>query len=284
VKILIVSDTHLTPLASAFGDNWKVLRTWAKTMAPDLVVHLGDITADGARDASEFDTARPLFGGIGEIRFLPGNHDIGDNPIAPGAPNKHPVDPARLADYRRVFDADHWSLDAGAWQLVGLDAQLFATGTDEEEQQFQWLEREMARRAGPVGVMLHKPLFRDGPDDAEAHVRYVPAEARRRLLALLAARDLRFVVSGHAHQARRLHVGGVEHVWAPSSAYCIPDAVQERIGEKTVGALVLELNDSDHRFQPVAPDGLMRHNILDHPDVYPELAEIRARLGPRTAL
>jgi hypothetical protein len=150
--------------------------------------------------------------------------------------------------------------------------------------QFRWLETRLAERDGPLGVLLHKPLFRHGPDDTEAHVRYVPASARRRLLDLLATRDLRFVVSGHAHQAHRLRVADVEHVWAPSTAFCLPDGMQERIGEKTVGALMIELSDAGHRVELVTPEGLTRLNILDYPEVYPGVVAVRARLGTAATL
>lgn len=285
MKLVLVSDTHLTPRTAAFGDNWDVVRAWIEATAPDVVVNLGDITADGAHDPRELEAARPAFDGLrSDVRFLPGNHDIGDNPIEPGAPNDHPLDPQRLADYRRLFGPDRWSLDCGPWQIVGLNAQLFGTGTDVEDDQFVWLEEQLRDRQGPLGVMLHKPLFRYGPSDAEAHVRYVPVVARHRLLASLAWRDLRFVASGHVHQARRLHVDGVEHVWVPSTAYCMPDAMQERIGEKMVGVLALEITDAGHRFETVIPEGLLRHNLLDHPATYAKVTETRARLGARAAL
>jgi hypothetical protein len=127
--------------------------------------------------------------------------------------------------------------------------------------------------------MLHKPLFRNGPADSESHIRYVPVSPRKRLLSLLAGHDLRFVVSGHAHQARRLTVAGIEHVWAPSTAFCIPDAVQEKIGEKHVGILRLELTPAGYRFEDFQPEGLTRHNLLEHPEVYPTVTAIRTRFG-----
>jgi 3',5'-cyclic AMP phosphodiesterase CpdA len=285
MKIVLVSDTHLAPRATAFRENWATVAAWIDRTAPDLVINLGDITADGAGDPREIDAARAVFDEVApSMRFLPGNHDIGDNPLETGPSSDKPLDHERLAHYRRVFGPDWWTLELGAWQIVGLNAQLFATGTDDEEGQFAWLDEALRHAAGPLGVLLHKPLFRNGPDDSEAHIRYVPAGARRRLLSRLARRDLRFVISGHAHQARRLHVEGVEHVWAPSTAFCFPDAMQERIGEKRVGALTLELTDSGHRIDETTPDGLVRHNLADYPDVYPELAAIKARLGARAAL
>jgi len=273
MKLVLISDTHLTRRAPAFHDNWMRVRAWIAREAPDLVVHLGDITARGVDDAAELDAARRCFDGLdGAIRFLPGNHDIGDNPPGPDRPGGHPLDPSRLSHYRRVFGADRWALQMGRWQLIGLNAQLFGTGTIEEHEQFAWLERELRAGHGPLGVMLHKPLFRDGSDDTEVHVRYVPTQPRLRLLALLGARGLRFVVSGHVHQARRLRLGSTEHIWAPSTAYCIPDTLQERIGNKIVGFLALTLRDTDYRFEVVIPDGLVQHDLADHAHIYPEAA------------
>lgn len=281
MKIGIISDTHLADRAVAFRRNFEVARAELASHALDLIVHLGDIAADGAGFASDLAEAAACFAGLSPVRFLPGNHDIGDNPMAPGAVSgEHPFDPARLADYRRHFGADRWSFAAPGWRLIGLNAQLFGTDTAEEEEQFAWLAAEVANAADAMlGVMLHKPLFRDGPADTAAHIRYVPVAPRRRLLALLAQRDLRFVLSGHAHQSRRLIVEGVEHVWAPSTAFCIPDAIQEPIGVKRVGLLVLELTATGHRFTEIAPPDLVTHDLTDHAEVYPQVAAQRARLA-----
>jgi 3',5'-cyclic AMP phosphodiesterase CpdA len=134
MRIAIVSDTHLTPRTPAFTGNWAVVAAWIDRAAPNLVVHLGDISADGVGDAEELDAAFTAFAGVGaSMRFLPGNHDIGDNPLETGPSSEEPLDPERLTHYRRVFGPDWWAIEAGPWQLVGLNAQLFGTGSDEEE-------------------------------------------------------------------------------------------------------------------------------------------------------
>jgi hypothetical protein len=81
----------------------------------------------------------------------------------------------------------------------------------------------------------------------------VAVAPRRRLFSVLASRDLRYVASGHAHQARRLQADGIEHVWTLSTAYCFPDAMQERIGEKIVGVVTVELTEAGHRVETVTP-------------------------------
>ncbi len=280
MRIALVSDTHLARRVPDFLANWQRVKAWLDTAAPDLILHLGDITVNGAEHAAELHEARALFDGLpAPIRFLPGNHDIGDNPIAPGVPNAHPLDLARLADYRRIFGPDRWSIEAEDWSLIGLNAQLFGTDEAEEAAQFDWLESVLGEGHGPLGVFLHKPLFRTRPEDTEAHIRYVPHSPRQRLLALLAKRDLRFVVAGHTHQHRQHVVDRVEHVWAPSCTVFFGDAMQERIGDKTVGAMLLELTPDGHRFRAEAPAGLRQLDLLDHPEAYPQVAALRAKLG-----
>jgi 3',5'-cyclic AMP phosphodiesterase CpdA len=280
VRIVLLSDTHVAPRAHAFNANLRTCLEWIRTAQPDLVMHLGDITADAICDSVQLGLAATMLAQVEPpLYLLPGNHDIGDNPVAPGRPGEHPFDPLRLAGYRNILGADWWAVKRAGWQLIGLNALLFGTGHEEEERQFTWLAAQLVASSGPLGVLLHKPLFRDGPADREAHDRYAPWEVRERLLRLLETRDLRFVVSGHTHQARRLQVGSVEHIWLPSTSFCIPDVVQEPIGAKVVGVGVLELDEQAHRFELVTPPGLVRNNLFDHAAVYPAVAELRAKLG-----
>jgi len=278
MKIALVADTHLSPSDAVLAQNWKCVGHWLFSSEPDLVVHLGDITANGVDHPAEFAHARALIGETGhDVLFLPGNHDIGDNPYDETAPEER-LNPARLAAYRRIFGPDWWSIHVEGWQMLGLNAQLLGTSSEDEAAQEAWLEETLAAGDGPLGVMIHKPLLRVGP--AGALGRYPPDAARTRILSRLQDRDLRFVVSGHTHQALSSKDGGTEHVWVPSVAFCFPEALQKTVGEKRVGAMLLELGDGEHRFDIAAPMGLVRHNLLDLAHLYPEVVALRAGLSP----
>jgi 3',5'-cyclic AMP phosphodiesterase CpdA len=285
VKIALIADTHLAASAPALETNCRAALAWAETIAADLIVHLGDITADGVEEAEHYDAARAvLAGAVVPMRLIPGNHDIGDNPT-PGLDHGHAlVRPERLALYRQTFGPDWWAVEQGGWTLIGLNAQLFALGDQEEAAQFAWLANALTQARGPVGLFLHKPLFRNGLDDQELHPRYVPIEARRRLWDMLATRDLRFVVNGHTHQLRKLSVGGVEHVWAPSCAFTVPDAMQEWIGEKVVGTMSLKLEPDRHQFEFHIPPGVAQHDLAAFTEVFPKLKQrsVMAVLVPAT--
>src|SRR5262249_4651177 len=120
------------------------------------------------------------------VRYLPGNHDVGDNPPGPAVAPKQPLDRTRLGDFRAAFGLDYWVFDADPWRVVGLNAQLFGTEGSEEAAQWAWLTEVVAEVHGlPVILLLHKPLFQDSPADEAPHHRYVPAAPRRRLFDLL---------------------------------------------------------------------------------------------------
>lgn len=281
MKIALVTDTHLAARATDFNDNWQQVRHWLWQAQPDAIIHLGDISADGAGRADDLVFARRCFDDLpAPVHFLPGNHDIGDNPPEAGQRNDHPLDAARLADYQKLFGADRFSLHLGGWQLIGLNSLLLGSEDPQHEQaQHDWLAQALAAHREPLGVLLHKPLFEAESGEAPPHERYSPQPARQRLLALLAARQPRFVACGHAHQWRELWRDGALQVWTPSTSFCVPDALQPRFGDKCVGLLLLHLRPETFRFERITVDGLRRHNLLDFASVYPQLAALRARFS-----
>jgi 3',5'-cyclic AMP phosphodiesterase CpdA len=289
MRIVVVTDSHLAPDAGAFNDNWSAVRQFAGAESADLTIHLGDVTVDGVEDPAHFRHVQAISADWPTgIRYLPGNHDVGDNPPGPGVPASQPLRTARLDDFRAAFGPDYWSFDAEGWRLLGLNAQLLGSDTAEEAAQWSWLEAQLAGPPRlPALLFLHKPLFQDSPADEKPHQRYVPAGPRRRLRELLSEVDLRAVISGHTHQYRDRVVEGVRHVWVPSTAFFLPDELQDRVGEKVTGLGVIDLTRERARFHLVCPEGVTRHSALDHP-VYPKLVEARARLlrarpaGPNT--
>lgn len=280
MKLLLVTDTHLGPRAAACNANWQAAQAWIADHVPDAVVHLGDISADGADDVDGLAFSAALLSALDvPLHALPGNHDVGDNSV-PGVAETHRIDAIRLRRYRDAFGPDWWSLRTPHWLLLGLNAQLLGSDCEDEERQFDWIARTLAADVpAHIALLLHKPLFDTHPQQPEAGERYVQPLPRQRLLRLLAGHPLRLVVSGHTHQWRRRVLQGVEHVWVPSTSFCIPDAVQLRLGEKFVGLMQLTLDAAGYRFDTIIPAGMQRHNLLDQLDVYPQLAGIKQRLG-----
>ncbi|MCW6535430.1 metallophosphoesterase [Sphingomonas sp. MMSM24] len=262
-------------MATDFVSNAVAAIDWINGDGFDLVIHLGDVTADGIAAPRQVEEAKTVLDRLDvPLLCVPGNHDIGDNPVPGRALGEKPFDAAALGLFRTAFGADHWLYPAGDWALIGLNAQLFNTDSAEETRQFDWLCGALAAVDGPIGLFLHKPWLRVALSDQERHPRYVPLEQRLALAEVLAGHDLRFVASGHTHQLRRLAVDGVEHFWVPSTAFVVPDRMQEWIGEKIVGAAVLTLDGGDYRLDFQRVPGVAHRDLGDYRAIFPKLDAI----------
>ena len=239
-RLTQISDTHLARRLAKLTDNFHRACEHIDATRPDLVINSGDLAFDAPTSADDLAFAKSLHAQIPvPCRYLPGNHDIGDNPTAIGPTPSHPATEQRLHDYRAVIGEDRWRFDEAGWCFIGLNSLIMNTGLTSEAEQFDWLASELSRANGkPVALFVHKPLYLNAPDDPELEasaIRYVPQPARRRLVEMFGAVDLRLIGSGHVHQRRDFTCGRVRHVWAPSAGFIISDARQERIGLKETG-------------------------------------------------
>jgi 3',5'-cyclic AMP phosphodiesterase CpdA len=245
--LIQISDTHLGRRLPTLTDNFDRAREYIDARRPDLVINSGDLAFDGPTNRDDLEFAKTLHDKIPlPCRYLPGNHDIGDNPTAVGPAPSQPVTERDRQIFLSIFGEDRWRFDAAGWCFIGLNSLIMNSGLASEAEQFDWLASEISSANGkPVALFLHKPLFLNAPEDPELEetsIRYVPQPARRRLIEKLRVADLRLVASGHVHQRRDVTFARVRHIWAPSAGFIISDARRERIGIKEVGLV-------EYRFQ-----------------------------------
>jgi len=271
-RLTQISDTHLARRLTKLTANFEHIAEHIDATRPDLVVNSGDIGFDGPSAPEDLEFARSLHDALPvPCRYLPGNHDIGDNPTQAGAvPSQLVSEKARQA-YIAAFGDDRWRFDTAGWCFIGLDSLVMNSGLVSETEQFDWLAGELANTGGrPVALFLHKPIFLNAPDDPEQALtsfRYVPMPTRRRLIEMLRTVDLRLVASGHVHQRRDFTFGHTRHVWAPSTGFIISDARQERIGIKETGLV-------EYRFQP---DGFEVRHVRAPGQVNVDIEELFAK-------
>jgi 3',5'-cyclic AMP phosphodiesterase CpdA len=272
MRIIQISDTHLSPGKAHFADNWAPLAEWIAAQRPDLVIHTGDVTVDGAGVEEDLAHSAGLLRGLGvRWRAVPGNHDVGD------ARHAHqPVTAERLEAWRRHFGPDRWveDVDEGerGWRLVGLDAMLIDSGEPEEAEQAIWLDRIMAE-AGErrIAWFLHRPLFLDSPDEGDTGYWSIKPQPRARLMALVRRCRVGLVASGHLHKARDFEHRGARYIWSPASSFLVGAPIQpEMPGDKRLGAVLYDLHNPTFTAEIAEVPGLTRHWLEEvmH-EVYP---------------
>jgi 3',5'-cyclic AMP phosphodiesterase CpdA len=264
-RLAHVSDSHLSGAKPFFVENFNIVAAAIAASAPDLVLNTGDMSLDGAAEEGDLAEARRLHDAIGlPVRYIPGNHDLGEAHDVPGS-KEATVSDASRDRYLRHFGEDFWLMDVPGWRLVAIDSQLLASGLDADAAQLDFVAQAAATGAGRrLALIVHKPLFDAAADETAVAGRFVNPAPRARLLAAFGAQPPAVVMSGHVHQYRDSLGEGARHVWAPSTGFIIPDARQPIYGEKEVGYV-------EHRFEPdgthssafVRVPGLKRLDIAD---------------------
>jgi calcineurin-like phosphoesterase family protein len=260
LRLSIVSDTHLSRATPEAQANWEAVLAHLAADPPDLVIHAGDLTFDGAHDPRDLEDARRQLDRLpAPWRAVPGNHDIGDNP-RPEQPEGEAVDDERRGRWLDTIGPDWWAVPLAGWTILAVDAQLFGSGLAAEAEQCEWVERSFDEIGDDDRVLFvsHKPVT--APDDELATAppyRFVPPPARAWIDDLLDTGRVPMVVSGHVHQFRVLDLGGVRHAWAPTTWTVLPEDIQPTFGTKRSGILTIDL-DGDDPGEPalVEPAGL----------------------------
>jgi alkaline phosphatase D len=262
LRILQVSDTHLGDGDVQGARNWTVVASLAQALRPALVVHTGDLVLHDPDSTADRRSGLAALAALDlPWRITPGNHEIGDSP-SPSPVFGQVITRERLRAWRDAAGPDRWRLDLGGWVVAGLNAMLFGTGWDEEEQQWEWLTALLADAdPRPVVLFMHKPPylehFAEDRDDDMA----IPASARARLRTLAAGSTLRLIACGHRHEFRAYAgpAGEPAVVWAPPVSFLIARAtppVPDPVNQP--GCVLHTLLGEQVISQLLAPPGLER--------------------------
>jgi 3',5'-cyclic AMP phosphodiesterase CpdA len=271
-RIAQISDTHLSLTKPYFVENFRRIAAALAAARPDLVVNTGDVSLDGTTHEDDLAAARGFHEALGlRWRAIPGNHDVGDNQEI-GDALHHPVDLNRQEAWERHFGADWWRMDVPGWRLIAVNAQIIGGGLPAADAQESFIAEAAAGAGGRrIALFIHKPLCDRSLDETAVGGRFLNPAPRARLLKLFGPHRPALVASGHTHQFRASEIDGARHVWAPSTAFVIPDARQPRYGLKQVGFVEHRLYaDGRHESRLVRVDGARNLNIADFPQAYPE--------------
>ena len=267
-RVIQISDTHLGRGKAHFSGNWPILAEWIEAEAPDLVIHSGDVSLDGADVDDDLAYSAEIMAGLSApLLAVPGNHDVGD----PFSLHQPPT-VERLARWEARFGPDRWSRDLEGWRLIGFDSMILSSGLSEEEAQFAWLEAEMQGAGGRrIAWFCHQPLFIGSWTEGDNGYWTVRTGPRARLRELADRYGLGLVGAGHLHLSHEMRIDGTAFVWCPSAAFTVGPKMQEPLGgEKWLGAVAYEFDGRDVRFERLRLPQL-RHMWIDDvvAEVYP---------------
>lgn len=280
-----ITDSHLSDSKPFFLDNFARVTEHLQAERPDLVINTGDVSLNGADLREDLETARRLHDAIGiETLLIPGNHDVGDDPLVA---RKQPANAERRQRWLDVFGTERFVRDVPGWRLLGINALILGTdlpGAFEQNEAIADAVRTLGDRT--LALFLHKPLFIDSPADKEVGGHTVNPGARGQLMALLGSVTPSLVCAGHLHEYRQAMSGAMRQVWAPATSFTIPDwFIAPHGGIHTVGFVRLALEE-DGRFDVhyVLAPGMQELNLEDFPAAYGDLKAVRAAIDAQKAV
>ena len=178
LRFAMVSDTHVGLPPSGLAERLRLVYEAIARLAPDFVLHCGDITDTGL--PGEYDRYQQAVPAAlrGRIRHIPGNHEVRWDPTAKGL-------------YRSHFGAERYSFDAGGVHVTAFDAtqpllepgHCGMAGLD-------WLARDLGRPGQPDAGLPALPGRR------RARLRGRPGRAAR----ADGRHDVRGLFAGHIHR------------------------------------------------------------------------------------
>lgn len=218
----VIADTHVEADPGAPSNLRLQEVVTALTRAkPEMVLHLGDIIhpipdapgAPAARDrADDILSALPC-----PIYVVPGNHDIGDKPMA-GMPTA-----SVRADWRQDWIDRHgpdfrWFDHNDVRFVLANSPKLNRPGEDDSDLTALLDEVSALPNRKPIVLVTHYPLFLENEDEP-SHYDNVGNPARSQLIEFCKKMDARAVFTGHVHTYLHRHIGNTRCYGAPSVAF-----------------------------------------------------------------
>ena len=133
----------------------------------------------------------------------------------------------RVKLFAKDLGPNWYAQDKAGVRVVGINSCLFGSGFKEEEDQWNFLEKELARPpAKPTLLVEHYPLFIKAADEPRRDTWNVEPELRKRLLALVKQGGAQTVLTGHLHYPITNRLDGVLFLGNAPTAFGLPRGKQ----------------------------------------------------------
>jgi 3',5'-cyclic AMP phosphodiesterase CpdA len=226
-RIAFVSDTHVNLRTNEPGlsYNRRVDQAVMEINAAkvDLVLIAGDLTDGGTREQMAL-FKRKVKALKAPVLFVAGNHDVGMVGIGDV---KTSITPEKVKRFSTELGPNWFARDEAGVRIIGINSCLFGSGFKEEEDQWKFLEEELAKpHAKPTFLLEHYPLFIKTADEPRKSTKNVQPELRKRLLALVEQGGVRTVLTGHLHYPITNRLDGILFLGNTTTAFGLPRGKQ----------------------------------------------------------
>jgi len=288
----IITDTHIRAPSGDLSSPYQVNElaneraryaiALLAAQQPEFVVHLGDmvhpIPSMQVYDAA-CETAKTIFKHLdAPLHYVPGNHDIGDKPVA-GAPAEI-VSEDSIATYQAQFGPSWKCFTHKNYSIVIINSSLINTGLQQEKEQFIWLQNclEQNKQRRTI-VFSHYPLFVHDIDEAE-HYDNIANPGRQKLLQLFTQYEVELVFSGHVHQFFYNREGGSSYYVLPATSFTrqdyselfsvepMPEFGRDDTGKYAVA--MVHVFDHGHELQLIPTEGKLDNTSSTTPPALPK--------------
>jgi 3',5'-cyclic AMP phosphodiesterase CpdA len=132
-----------------------------------------------------------------------------------------------VKQYGKTLGPNWFAQEKAGVRVVGINSCLFGSGFKEEEDQWKFLENELAGpHKEPTLLLEHYPVFIKSVDEPRVGTWNVQPEPRQRLLALVDRARVRAVLSGHLHYPITNRLNGVLFLGNTTTAFGLPPGKQ----------------------------------------------------------
>jgi hypothetical protein len=227
----VIADTHTRPEEGDLSSPWQVnelandrcryVTALLNHLRPAFVIHLGDVvhpvpalpTYGAAAEA-----ALAMFADLdAEIRYIPGNHDVGDKPFK--AMPAAVVTDDGVALYERYFGAPFSAFDFRDCRLVLMNSPVLNSGLASEEDQRAWLEGELAGTGGKrVFLFTHYPPYILDPTEPPNYDN-IDEPQRSWLLSMIDECGVEALFAGHVHSFFYHRHGNTDCYLLPATSF-----------------------------------------------------------------
>lgn len=210
--LAIVADTHMRPEAGDLSSPWEVNKLangraryvveMVNRSRSSFTIHLGDIVHPVPILPSYGPAAEAVLTPFEELKehvhFIPGNHDVGDKPLAGLAAPCVSEDGIQL--YEKYFGSPYASFDFKGCHFVLINAQVINSDLPSEHEQRIWLEPDLKKNSGKrIFIFTHYPPYLMEPEEP-SHYDNLDAPGRAWFLNLLCCFQVEALFAGHVHQ------------------------------------------------------------------------------------